>query len=236
MNFINFLLDLIFPKYCLSCLKEGTYLCSDCLEKIPLVDKFVCPYCGKLSFYGKTCEKCQKKFSLTGLIYATSYKNHLIREAIKLFKYHYVKELAKKLAKILIKVMKNSHFLTNNFSQPISSFLVIPIPLHQRKYLERGFNQAELLAKEIADEFDLNLRTDLLIKIKKTKDQVDLKEKWRFLNIKEAFLVKKKKEVEGKIIFLIDDVFTTGATLNEAAKVLKMAKAKEVWGLTIAKG
>ena len=170
------------------------------------------------------------------MIYATSYKNPVVREAIKLLKYKFVKNLSKKLAKILIKILKNSQFLTNNFSEPISSFLVIPTPLHHRKFLERGFNQSELLAKEIADEFDLNLRTDLLIKIKKTPSQTDLKEEERLLNVKGIFQVKDKKIIKGKIIFLVDDVITTGATLNEAAKVLKKAGAKEVWGLTIAKG
>jgi ComF family protein len=232
----DFLLDLIFPKVCLFCFKEGSYLHSKCLEKIPLNESFVCPACGKISLYGKTCNSCQRKTSLTGLIYATSYKNEIISEAIKLFKYQYVKDLGKKLAKLLIKKINDSHFLTNNFSQPIDSFLVIPIPLYRKKFLERGFNQSEILAKEIANEFGLTLKSDLLIKIKNTPSQTDLNEKERLSNVKDAFEVKDKKVVKGKIIFLIDDVTTTGATLNEAAKVLKKSGAKEVWGLTVAKG
>lgn len=232
----DFFLDLLFPKICLGCQKEGSYLCHFCLEKIPLTDKFVCPVCGKISLYGRTCKNCQKKIYLNGLITATSYKNPIVNQAIKLLKYKYVKDLAKPLAKIMIKLIKNSQFLINNFSQPISSFLVIPIPLHQKKYLRRGFNQAELLAKEIANEFGLNLKTDLLIKIKKTKDQVDLEKEKRLVNIKDAFVVKNKKEIKDKIIFIIDDVTTTGSTINEAAKVLKKSGAKEVWGIVIAKG
>lgn len=232
----DFLLDLIFPKICLGCSKEGDFLCQNCLEKIPLVENFVCPVCGHLSLYGKTCEKCQKKTSLDGLINATSYENPLIKEVIKLFKYEYIKSFSKELSSLLIKVIKNSHFLAKNFSDPLSSFLIIPIPLHRKKFLFRGFNQAELIAKEIAQEFDLEIRNDLLIKVKNTPSQTNLKEAERKINLKNAFKLTNKKEIKGKIIFLIDDVSTTGSTLNEAGKVLKKAGVKEVWGIVIAKG
>lgn len=232
----EFFLDLIFPRVCLVCAQEGFYLCNNCLEKIPLTNKFVCPGCKKISLYGRTCKKCKRKIALDGLIYASSYQNFSIREAIRLLKYEYVKELSKELAKVLIKMIKNSHFLTNNFSEPISLFLVVPIPLHHKKYLFRGFNQAELIAEVISKEFDLNLKTDLLIKKKNTPSQTDLKEKERLINLKDAFKIINKKEVKGKIIFLIDDVATTGATLNEAARVLKKSGAKEVWGMTVACG
>lgn len=232
---INFFLDLIFPKICLGCQKEGYYLCENCLEKIPLIDKFVCPLCGQLSFWGKTCEKCQKKFYLTGLIYACSYKINLIREAIKALKYEYLQELVKPLTGLLIKCIKNSHFLSN-FSQSTFRYLIIPVPLHRKKILFRGFNQAELIGQEIAQEFDLELKNNLLIRVKNTASQTDLKENQRFLNVQNVFQVKERKMISNKIIFLVDDVITSGATLNEAAKVLKEAGTKEVWGLTIAKG
>jgi len=232
----NFLLDLIFPKICLSCSQEGDFLCQNCLESIPLVEKFTCPVCGRLSLYGKTCENCRRKTALAGLINATSYKNPVVERAIKLLKYEYIKSLSQNLSVLLIKVIKNSYFLTNNFSEPLSSFLIIPVPLHRQKFLDRGFNQAELIAQKIAEEFDLKLRNDLLIKIKNTRSQTDLKETERKINIQGAFAVKNKKEIKGKIIFLVDDVFTTGSTLNEAARVLKVAGAKEIWGIALARG
>lgn len=235
IKIINFFLDLIFPKICLGCKKEGSYLCKNCLEKIPLTDKFICHFCGQPSFLGRTCEKCQKKFYLTGLIFACSYKNDLVKEAIKILKYKYLQELSKPLSYLLIKCLKNSHFFSN-FSQPNFHYLVIPIPLHRKKFLSRGFNQAELIAQEMAKEFKLELKNDLLIRAKNTISQTDLKENQRFLNVKDVFKVKEKKFVKDKIIFLVDDVITTGATLNEAAKVLKRVGAKEVWGLTISRG
>ncbi len=243
MNFIakikqikNFSLDLIFPKICLSCQNEGFYLCENCLDKIPLIDKLTCPVCEKSTFYGRTCENCQRKTYLTGLFCATSYKNPIINEAIKLLKYKYIKELSNLLAKIMIKLIKKSGFLVNNFTDELTSFLVIPIPLHHKKFLSRGFNQSELLAQKIAEEFDLELKNGLLIKTKNTRSQTDLKEEKRIINVKDVFEVKNKKEVKDKVILLVDDVFTTGSTLNEAAKALKKSGAKEVWGVTLARG
>lgn len=232
----DFLLDLIFPKICLSCNKEGSYLCEKCLVKIPLVDKLGCPVCGKITLYGKTCDDCRRKTYLTGLLYATSYKNPIIREAIKLLKYKYVKELSEALAKIMLRFIKNSGFLVNNFTDELSSFLIIPVPLHRKKFLSRGFNQSELLAQKLAEELEMEMRTDILIKIKNTRSQTDLKEKERVTNVKDVFAVKNKKETRGKIILLIDDVTTTGSTLNEAAKVLKKSGSREVWGITLARG
>lgn len=232
----DFFLDLIFPKICLGCAREGFYLCENCLDKIPLTDKLACPSCDKITFYGRTCEDCRRKTYLTGLIYAASYKNPIINQAIRLLKYKYVKELSEVLAKIMLKFIKNSGFLVNNFTDELISFLIVPLPLHRKKFLSRGFNQSELLAQKLAEEFDLELRTDLLIKTKNTRSQTDLKEEKRRINVQDAFGVKNKKEIKDKIILLIDDVITTGSTLNEAAKTLKRAGAKEIWGLTIAKG
>lgn len=235
-QFKELFLDLLLPKLCLVCNTEGSYLCDRCLTKIPLIDKFSCPNCHKVSLHGKTCETCQKSYYLNGAIFALDYKNPLIQRMIKLLKYHFVKDLINPLAKILINEIKNSHFLSDNFTADESSFLIIPIPLHHKKFLWRGFNQSELLAKKLAEEFELDLRTDVLVKIKNTKSQTDLKEEERHLNVKKSFEVKNRKEVKDKLIFLIDDVLTTGSTLNEAARELKKAGAQEVWGITLARG
>lgn len=232
----NLIIDLIFPKTCLVCSQEGSYLCESCLEKLPLVSYFYCFVCHKISVLGRTCESCQKKTGLSGIIYAADYKNQIINQAIKLLKYKSVKDLASPLAQLLIKIIKNSHFLSNNFSADSSSFIIIPIPLHRKKFLWRGFNQSELLAEKLAKEFELELKTDVLFKIKNTRSQTDLKEKERHLNIKDTFGVKNKNMIKEKIIFLIDDVMTTGSTLNEAAKTLKKAGAQAVWGITLARG
>ena len=219
----NFILDLFFPKKCLGCNKTGTYICNDCLDKVNIAQN----------------DKNQKIYSLNRLIWATSYANPLIKALIKNFKYHYVKELAKPLAKLLVAQCESCDLPHNA--------IIVPIPLHKRKLRERGFNQAELLAEEVVEHFSLPLENKVLIRKKYTPQQARTKSpKIRQKALKNAFDInpefakkcaaEKKTLLKDKIIILVDDVTTTGATLSEAAKVLKRAKAKEIWGLVIAKG
>ena len=123
----------------------------------------------------------------------------------------------------------------------------MPIPLHKKRLKNRGFNQAELLAKEIAEHYSLCLETEILKRKQAIIPQAKIKNhKARRANIKNIFeidpkftkkcVVKKQNLLKDKTIILIDDVTTTGATLSEAAKILKRAGTKEVWGLVVAKG
>jgi len=125
--------------------------------------------------------------------------------------------------------------------------MVIPIPLHKRKLHERDFNQAELLAKEVAKQFSIPLENGILKRNQFTFPQAQIKDhKIRRENVKNIFEIERKfvkkcktenkNLLQEKTIILVDDVATTGATLSEAAKVLKQAGAKEVWGLVVAKG
>ncbi|MCD6471022.1 ComF family protein [bacterium] len=228
----NLFLDLLFPIECLSCGKEGYFLCPDCLEKIPFVDKFTCPVCGKPSLYGQTHQICRRKTSLDGLVYATSYKNETINKAIKQFKYNSIKNLGKPLARLMIKFIENSG-LKNFFAK--NNFILIPIPLFFLKQKNRGFNQSEVLADEIANYFNWPIEKDLLKRTKPTRSQTELTKGQRSKNVLNAFKVKNKIGLLNKNIILVDDVFTTGATLNEAAKVLKESGVNKVWGLTLAK-
>lgn len=235
----NFLLDLFFPKKCLNCGKSGTYICNDCLNKIELAKNNRCPFCEKIVPESLICQKCRERHSLDRLIWATPYSNPLIKELIKIFKYHYIKELARPLAHLLL-TQCGSYDLPHNA-------IVVPIPLHERRLKERDFNQAELLAKEVAKHYSLPLETGVLKRKRVVLPQAQIKDhKTRKTNIKGIFeidpkftkkcVAENKNLLKNKIIILIDDVTTTGATLSEAAKVLKRAGAKEVWGLVVAKG
>lgn len=269
------ILDLIFPIECLNCGQKGVYLCQNCLNSIPLTDYFICPSCHRASKNGATCQKCQNKTYLDGLIFATNYKNPLVKKIILNLKYNLVKDLVKPLADLLIKLINNS-----NFKKEIKPDLVIPIPLYKRKFLKRGFNQTEILARILCQEFSWPLAINILKRIKSTHSQTELKKEKRWINIKNAFAVTEPKIVknkgffpqgklwtlisaascgvlnpvlsalarktknsvfdftrslDNKIIFLIDDIYTTGATLEEAAKTLKKAGAKIVWAITIAR-
>ena len=113
--------------------------------------------------------------------------------------------------------------------------MLIPVPLTIHKKRNRGYNQAEVMANELASVLPMALAVDCLIKIKETPSQVGLSLEQRQKNIQGVFLVKNPTRVAGQKIFLIDDVFTTGATMQECAKTLKAAGAQSVWGITLAR-
>ena len=118
----------------------------------------------------------------------------------------------------------------------LSDLILIPAPLHRIKFNQRGYNQSELIAAGLAKYLNAESANDCLFKIKSTKDQASLKEGKRLENLKNSFLCIKPWLITGKRVLLIDDVYTTGTTMNECAKVLKEAGAREIVGLAIARG
>lgn len=215
----KFFLDLFFPKKCLGCGKSDTYLCADCFslltagQTIPNIER-------------------QKNAYLDKIIFATNYGNPLIRELIKSFKYQFVRELAIPLSQLLIKALNPFKPVLNT-----QNSIIVPVPLHKFRLRNRGFNQAELLAKEVADYFNLLIKTDVLQRIKPTEIQAEIKnDEQRKANVENAFKIADSEAIQGKIVLLIDDVITSAATLSEAGKILKTNGAKEVWALTVAKG
>lgn len=240
----NFCLDLIFPIECLGCGKENTWLCEKCLENIPLNQNQICPLCKKISLYGRTCPNCRPYSFLDGILIAGHYQNKLLQKSIYALKYQFVVEIAKPLGSLLIKLLKS---FQNNFVFQEEVFmkldiftrkdtLFIPIPLHKRKFRERGFNQTELLAQEVSQSLGWLVEKEVLKRKRYTGDQTKLPEKKREENMKNAFVCLNPEKIANKRIILLDDVMTTGATLQEAAKTLKNAGAKEVWGLALAHG
>lgn len=226
----NFILDLIFPIYCLGCQKEGFWLCQNCFNKIKINDELQCPVCKNKSPQGKVCKKCENLTFLSGLWIAADYNEEIIKNSIHILKYKFAFDITRSIAQILVRFINNNKFILKN------DFIIVPVPLHKKRFLLRGFNQSELLAKEISKTFSLKLSSQNLIRIKYTQAQVELDKKDRENNIKNAFFIKKPLEFSGKSVILIDDVYTTGSTMNECAKVLKQAGVKEVWGLVIARG
>ncbi len=112
---------------------------------------------------------------------------------------------------------------------------VVPVPLHKKRLLERGFNQAALMARSIARALEVPLELRCLVKVRSTSPQVGLKRSERIANVKGAFAVTQKARVSGKRLLLVDDVYTTGATLSEASRCLLGAGAKEVHVITFAR-
>lgn len=212
----QFLLDLFFPKLCLGCHKEGELLCQDCYSTIEV-----------FSFHS-----FQKIEFLDDLYFACPYNQFLLKKIICQFKYFpFLKELSSPLATLII----HHFFLLEKSSDFLQGKILIPIPQSKKRNSWRGFNPSEEIAKNLANFWKLPLFCEVLVKIKETKPQVKLNEKEREENIKDAFLLKEKEKIKNKEIFLIDDVFTTGSTMKEAARVLKEGGAKKVIGIAVAR-
>ena len=229
------ILSALFPQFCLNCDKEGALLCPDCLALIEITDFIFCPFCGKPNrvFQKGVCPD-HRSFRLDGLYFAASYQDKLVKKMITQFKYKpYLKALAPTLAFLII-----THFIKTKNTMVFKNgenSAIIPVPLHKAKKRKRGYNQSELIAEIVAAYFQTPFSNDVLLKIKKTAPQVGLSSQERAKNLNGVFAIKNPAQIAGKKIFLVDDVFTTGATMEEAAKILNAAGARSVWGITVAR-
>lgn len=216
------LLDFLFPRRCLGCGQWRNYFCQKCVKKVRLVENQVCPVCQKPGIGGKTHPRCQTKYSLDGLTSVFAYEG-IIKKAIGRLKYKFITDLAEELIELVPK-------------QRFPSAILIPVPLHSRRQRWRGFNQAELWGRMLAERYGWEMETDVLERHKHTKPQVDLKGKERKRNIQGAFRIRPKVKFEKQAKFLLfDDVWTTGSTMRECGQVLKRNGVNEVWGLTLAR-
>ena len=241
----KYILDIIFPIECISCSKDGEWICSKCYSSIPIRQTQECIFCGKNNLVGNFCKKCQLDHSLDGVLVASDYSNKLLSEAIKIYKYKLIKDLSKPLSQLLIDLLKQIlkdpeknyfwHESENTIIKNFSKNIIIPVPLHKKRLKWRGFNQSEELANNISRYFNLENNSSDLERIKFRRPQTKLDKNKRFKNIKNSFTWK-GENLNKKNIILIDDVSTSTATLNECAKVLKENGANKVWGLVIAHG
>lgn len=232
----NWLLDLVFPIRCISCGQFGCYLCQKCLNQIPLKQSFECVGCKQGVPLGHTCYACRKENYLDQLLIATDFKNTLVERTIKIFKFNFIAELSIPLSILMKKYIRQLQ-KRNNFNIFADNPVLIPVPIHKLRKNWRGFNQSELLAKNLADIFQMEYRPDILTRAKNTIPQADIEARTeRLENIKSAFNCLNPAKITGRSVILIDDVCTTGATLNECAKVLKTSGARSVTALVIARG
>lgn len=191
--------------------------------------------CQKQAIFGYTHPGCQTKYSIDGVFSSVVYAG-VVKKLVYKFKYKpYLTDLTGLLTDLFYEgIIQKEAFMKALKSETI----LIPIPLHTTKMKKRGYNQSMLLAKGIGDKFGISV-VDGLDRVKNTKTQVGLSQPERQENIKDAFALKKQflSQIKNqKQVFLIDDVSTSGATLREAAKILKRAGVEKVWGITLAHG
>lgn len=246
MHFLNTILNIVFPAKCILCGKSGTDLCLDCLKQAP----------------GAERESAKWIFPLY------DYRHPAIKKSLWLLKYRGKKRLANIFAEIIYeKILEELSELNlmENFIEPI----LIPIPLSTKRYRERGYNQAELICRELIKidknarsshppplslrrasgiyedsvntKLNLSLEKNILIKIKETEHQARIKDRRiRLKNLSDSFAIRDDRQnrskdlIKGRNIILIDDITTTGATLNEAKKALKRADARKIIAFTVA--
>jgi ComF family protein len=177
--------------------------------------------------------KCRGRYTIDGLVSFFRYDN-AVRKAVKLIKYKFVTDLISEFTDLIPQTSYN--FISDNILS--LNTIIIPIPLHPKRYRERGFNQAELIVCRMSSKLNIPVSTGILTRVKYTEPQVKMKSRSdRLKNMDDVFSVNTnaKKQLNNVTVILVDDVFTTGATMRSAAKVLKKAGISSVWAITMAR-
>lgn len=237
-KFYNSTLDLLFPEegICFICDKydeevKEDHICSDCKDKLSFINENRCPTCGKPTYNDNSSDRCSycanKTFYFTKAFSPLEYTG-VLRKIIYKYKYESKPYLYKSFGELMLKALANEDI------KHIDT--IVPVPLHRSRKAERGYNQSELLAKYLSSKLDIPLDNKNFIRIKGTKVQNKLSRLQRQENVKEAFKVRDNRVFKDKAIFLVDDIFTTGATVNECSKTLIEGGATKVLVITLATG
>ena len=231
MNLLKKCLGILYPQTCYFCGKICvTPMCSECAKKITYIDEPRCKKCGKPIRYEEKeyCSDCEQqnfcyeqgrslwlhKGPVKWSIYQFKYKNHRV----------YAEYYARELYRI--------------YGQKIKAWsidVIIPVPLHWKRRRKRGYNQAEMLAKELGRISGIRVETRNIKRIRETKPQKEMNHKQRKRNVRDAFRVTKRWKGGGNVL-LIDDIYTTGNTIDAVARKLKEKGASKVMFLTISIG
>ena len=217
-------LDLFFPQWCIGCGREGDYICRSCRQLLSPITPPVCPRCGRPQAGGTLCPGCVNWQAEIDGIRSPFIFDGVMRQAIHELKYRNLRALAAPLAKLL------HDYLIANL---VPGEVLVPVPLHRKRWRERGYNQSSLLARELGRLTGLPVVDDCLVRQQHTPPQArSANVSERQSNVAGAFTCRDGR-LRGKQVLLIDDVFTSGATLNACAGALKSAGAASVWGLVM---
>ncbi len=208
---------------------SGTVICDQCTKELRTIYDVTCIICGKNSIFGTTHIFCMKKTS-PDFVFSIYKYGGMIRECIRKAKYKQKEFMALKyITQYGARECINSGFSIS------SNSLLIPIPLNKYSYKDRGFNQAEIIAKQLASSFTVKMLTNVLIRTKNTKKQFAKNRADRFANLSNAFKVVNVEKLRDRKIILVDDITTSGATFIEATQQLKLCGASSVGCIALAK-
>jgi len=233
------ILDMIYPVRCPICdeivIPKSERICIPCKNKLHYIKEPRCKKCSKPieqeeKEYCNDCE--QKNFQFVKGFAIWSY-NDAMKHSIAEFKYHNKKEYAKFYIREMVQIY-------GEMIKKLSLDAIVPIPIHRSKYLERGYNQADILARGMGKELNLPVLSELLVRNKKTLPQKQLSDKERLRNLREAFgfNIKAAERFEKEIsrVLLVDDIFTTGSTIEACSNVLKSNGVRDIYFATLCIG
>lgn len=223
-------MDYVFPNECFGCGREGEWMCSACFDSVKFFQTLPCFLCNRKSFSGGVCPECRATSGIDEIVVATTYEGSVAGKIVEQFKYNFLESAGEILVRILAK-----QICQQGAAMRFTGTMLIPIPLHPRRYAERGYNQAASIATGLAPRFGCQVNENLLKRIKYTHQQAKLDRAERNENVKAAFVVDGKDGVPETAV-LVDDVLTTGATFAESARALKAAGVKRVICVAVCHG
>ena len=224
----NFIKDIIAPKKCYSCQKEWHFLCPTCLSNMSNFEP-VCYLCKKKSSNFYIHEKCREWVYYDQMIVVTHYRNKNVSKLIKHAKFYGKKDVLFDVGYFLSEILQQNYSITQDS-------IILWVPMTFLKKLSRGYNQSEIMAKYISQENNITYWKNILKKVKGTRQQSHLSRQEREDNLKNCFKINKNyiDIVDKKNIIIVDDVISTGTTLNEVSRVLKKNWANKVTWLCFA--
>lgn len=227
------ILNILYPERCPVChgiLQGKDFVCPSCRQKLPYIKEPKCKKCGKEmekeeQEYCRDCQRFSHSFDKGGAVFAY---DQVMRKSISMFKYHNRREYARFYAAEMYEHCR--HFL--NTCNPD---VILPVPIHRQKKRQRGFNQAELVAKKLGKMMKVPVDSKYLIRREKTVPQKELSRQKRKANLKQAFKVNKTNRTYERVL-IVDDIYTTGATIDAISEILRENQVKIIFFLTICVG
>ena len=239
LTLLQSILDMLYPVRCPVCgeivTPKDRRICIPCESKLQVICQPRCKKCSKPieQEQREYCSDCERKEYHFQYGYALWVYDSIMKKSISDFKYNHKKEYAKYYIQAII----------DNYGEKIKHMapdIIVPVPIHKSKRRDRGYNQAEILGRGIGKELDIPVLPDLLVRNKKTLPQKQLNDKERLLNLQEAFAYNNESSLvyQGKmnVVLLIDDIYTTGSTIEACTNILLQNQVKQVYFLTLCIG